>query len=196
MAKVVHLARRFFGSLRPGRPPAADLVWVEDHLSAAELAIWGAMSDPDQRHSVEVARTVDKEVRRRDTEVAGGTSGDWSVLADWFDSVEHRRQMMVAAALLHDSGKNLSGLGTFARVGATLLRPALSAQSRAALIERSGLTQRFSRYWRHPELGSAALKQVHSHRLVACWAAEHHWPAEDWSVPPELGFILRDCDND
>ena len=47
-----HNVRRFFGSLRPGAPPAADRDWAESHLLPGEVALWRRMSNPDQRHAV------------------------------------------------------------------------------------------------------------------------------------------------
>src|SRR5690606_18174826 len=77
-----HNVRRFFGSLRPGPPPAADREWAETHLLAGEVPLWRAMSNPDQRHAVRVARRV---------EAALGPDAPRPVMA---------------AALLHDVGKN------------------------------------------------------------------------------------------
>jgi len=101
VTKVLHLARRFFGSLAPGGPSAADAAWVEGLLSEAEMGLWRRMSGADQRHAAGVARTVAK------------SSSDRAVLV---------------AALLHDVGKVESGLGTFERVAATLARPARPAR--------------------------------------------------------------------
>ena len=35
-----------------------------------------------------------------------------------------------------------------------------------------------------------------SHVLVHRWAAEHHRPDDDWTVPSALGLILKSCDDD
>ena len=59
--KVVHLARRFFGSLRRGGPP--DEQWAIDQLNPGERALWSRMSDPDRRHAVEVAHRVPAHLR-------------------------------------------------------------------------------------------------------------------------------------
>ena len=192
LAQLPHLARRFFGSLRPGGPSPAEVAWVSGHLSRSEFVIWDQMSDPDQRHSVEVARAVEAEVADRDRR-----DPNWSSLtAMELDSVEHRRQAMVAAALLHDSGKNAAGLATMARVGATVIRPLLDPNTIVRWASEDGVRQRLALYWRHPELGSAALEQARSHPLVVRWAAEHHLPSNRWTVAPELGEILSSCDND
>lgn len=191
---VIHLATRFLGSLDPRPPSAADNAWVREHLSDGEFAVWGAMSNPDQRHSIQVARGVEAVVWARD-----GQTGD----SDWppaevngFESAGSRRAIMVAAALLHDSGKNVSGLNTWARVGATLLRPVVGRAVVEGWSAAGGVRRRLADYWRHPEIGGRVLEAAGSHPLVSNWAAEHHRPAASWSVDPALGRILRDCDND
>jgi hypothetical protein len=59
--KVVHLARRFFGSLRRGAPAAEQ--WAIDQLGAGERELWTRMSDPDRRHAVDVAQRVPERLR-------------------------------------------------------------------------------------------------------------------------------------
>jgi hypothetical protein len=98
MRAPAHLVRRFFGSVVPGGPPAADEAWVAGLLSEAELLLWRRMSGADRRHAVGVARRVDARLP------GAGTPP-------------------LVAALLHDVGKIESGLGTFERVLATLARP-------------------------------------------------------------------------
>ena len=95
--RPVHLARRFFGSLRPGGPAPADEAWAEAQLLPGEQGVWRRMPTADRRHAAGVARTVAREL--------GGDA----------------TRPVLAAALLHDSGKVVSGLGTFARVLATLV---------------------------------------------------------------------------
>jgi HD domain-containing protein len=89
---IGHLAKRFFGSLRPGGPSTGDSAWVTGVLEPGELALWQRMSNADRRHSVAVARRL----------------GD----------APHEA---TAAALLHDVGKIEAGLGTFGRVAATVV---------------------------------------------------------------------------
>ena len=91
---VVHLAKRFFGSLSKARPPAEDNGWAESRLVGGEVQLWRRMSAADQRHAVGVARKV---------------------------AASHTDRPVLAAALLHDVGKIDAGLGTFGRVVATLI---------------------------------------------------------------------------
>ena len=91
---VVHLAKRFFGSLSSKRPPLSDQRWAESHLTAGEVQLWRQMSPADQRHAVGVAQRV---------------------------AASNTERPVLAAALLHDIGKIDAGLGTFGRVAATLV---------------------------------------------------------------------------
>jgi hypothetical protein len=105
MAGITHLARRFFGSLRPGGPTAIDAEWAEAQLLPDEVVLWRSMSRTDRRHAAGVARRV---------EVALGNEAARPVLA---------------AALLHDVGKTEANLGTYGRVIATV-----SGQARPDIV--------------------------------------------------------------
>ena len=89
------------------------------------------------------------------------------------------------AALLHDVGKIESGLGTFARVGATLLG--------AVRREWPG---RLGAYLRHDAIGAELLAHAGSSPLTVAWAREHHLPEERWTVPVEAGRALKAADDD
>lgn len=166
MSSAGHLVRRFLGSLKPGGPPPADEAWARDVLLAGERPLWARMSGPDRRHAVGVARR---------TEAALGAKATRPV---------------VAAALLHDVGKVEAGLGTFARVGATLLGAALG---RERLSHRPG---RVGRYLRHDVLGADLLAAAGSDPLTRAWAREHHLPPARWTVDAEVGAALKAADDD
>jgi hypothetical protein len=108
MATPIHLVKRFVGTAWPAGPKAIDAEWAESNLIEGERELWGRMKRADRRHAAAVARRV---------EAALGAEATRPVLA---------------AALLHDAGKVESGLGTFARVGATVL----GAVSRGTPISR------------------------------------------------------------
>ena len=95
---TAHLARRFVTSLSRREPTAADTEWVHSQLLASEAALWQRMSVQDRRHAILVAR--------RFVALIGDPARE-----------------QVAGALLHDVGKQASGLGTAARVIATLVGP-------------------------------------------------------------------------
>mgnify|MGYP000179398894 CR=1 FL=1 len=193
LSHLLHLATRFVWSLDPRPPTEADRAWVRNHLTEGELAVWEAMSNPDQRHSIDVARAVDAVVVHNDA----GAIGGWKAADEQgFESASHRQSVMIAAALLHDSGKNASGLGTPARVAATAIRPLLDREVVSRWSRSEGVRRRLVDYWRHPEIGGQVLADAGSHPLVSTWAVEHHRPERSWTVEPSLGQILRHCDND
>jgi predicted HD phosphohydrolase len=152
--KLLHLARRFFGSLSRREPAAADEAWVRSLLNPEEHALWTRMPAADRRHAVGVARTVPAE--------------------------------LAPAALLHDVGKITSGLGTFGRVGATVL----------GWIGRDRWRGRVGDYLRHDALGAELLQAAGSDALTVAWAREHHLPASRWTVAAEAGAALKAADDD
>ena len=147
-----HLARRFFGALRPGGPSPADRAWVESVLEPAEFGLWARQPGHDQRHSAGVARQVE-------AALAGGPhAGD----TRW-----------LACALLHDIGKLASGLGIPARVLATLVERATDGAV-ADWEEHRGLRRRIALSLRHPELGADMIQLAGGRAEVAHWAGAHH----------------------
>ncbi len=149
--RLIHLGRRFVGSLRRGAPD--EEAWALAQLHDGERALWTRMSDADRRHAVGVAQAVPVE--------------------------------LAPAALLHDVGKIDSGLGTFARVGATLL----------GSVTRSW-PGRVGRYLRHDEIGADLLAAAGSDPLTVAWAREHHLPEDRWTVPLDAGRALKAADDD
>jgi hypothetical protein len=96
ITKVWHLVARFVTSLPPTPPSVDDEIWVDEHLLAGERALWVQLSNQDRRHSAAVAqRFLAERPSANRAEIAG--------------------------AILHDVGKIECGLGTFARVVATLV---------------------------------------------------------------------------
>ncbi len=172
MASIVHLASRFLGSIRPGPPSIDDSAWAERHLLPGERDVWQTMSNPDRRHAVAVARDVSAEL--------GDDCERW----------------IVAAALLHDSGKVVSGYRTPARVVATLVWSVVDRRRAAEWEQRGRPLRRLAQYRRHPELGEAALRRVGADGRTADWAGDHHRPESAWRVPPEIGVVLKRCDGD
>ena len=166
LAHARHLAGRFFGSLSTRPPAPGDETWARAHLLPGEDAIWVRLSNPDRRHAVGVARDV--------TDRLGADA----------------TRPVVAAALLHDSGKLDSGYGTFARVGATVW---------AGLVGRSRLAAgegRLARYLRHDAIGADALEAAGSDPLTVAWTREHHLTPSSWTVARHLADALKAADDD
>jgi len=172
VAGAVHLTKRFFGSLLPLDAPRRDLEWIGEQLIDAEIDIWRSMSRVDRRHAAGVARRVERAMGHEAT------------------------RPVLAAALLHDCGKTVSGLGTYGRVIATLSVKAAGHEHAVAWRETSGFTRRVGLYVLHPELGADLLGMAGSAPLTVAWAREHHLPPEQWTVPLEVGQVLKEADDD
>lgn len=174
-----HLAGRFFLALAPvgPRPPAER--WALDHLSPSERPLFAAMSGPDRRHAIGVARRA---VR---------LAGDEPV-PDGF----------VAAALLHDVGKIEASLGTFGRVLATVAAVAVGRQRLASFEPPAAAgalgrwRHRVARYLRHDAIGAGLLEEAGSSPLAVDWAREHHLAEGRWTVDRRLGRWLKLADGD
>lgn len=171
MGSLAHLVSRFFGSLRLGQPEPSDLGWVRSQLSGGEWLLFERMNDPDQRHAVEVARAVVRELPDAGPEV-------------------------VAAAVLHDVGKVESGFGTAARVFATLFWAIVPDRTADRWIDARLPLRSLAQYRRHPEIGEHLLLDAGAHPVTAQWAADHHRPMEKWRIDPRIGDVLKRCDGD
>ena len=126
MNKLSHLTKRFVLSLVPSQVQEIERQWVQSVLSPSEFDVWNKMMAQDRRHSVLVGRRfVKSRPNSNSTEIAG--------------------------ALLHDVGKSVSRLGSFARVIATLVGPR---------------TSRFRQYHDHESIGATMLRSVGSNELT------------------------------
>ncbi|CAN5678409.1 hypothetical protein BH20ACT2_BH20ACT2_15720 [soil metagenome] len=172
MAGAAHLIRRFAGSLWPGGPSEVETAWVEGRLLPGEVELWRRMSGPDRRHAAAVARRVQRALGDRAT------------------------RPVLAAALLHDVGKVVSGLGTYGRVVATMSAAAAGRDAAPGWSAGRGVTRRIGLYVRHPELGADLLALAGSDPLTVAWAREHHLPPDRWTVAPDLASALKAADDD
>jgi hypothetical protein len=175
--RVRHLARRFFGALRPGGPSPDDAAWVATVLEPAEHDLWQRMPAHDRRHAVAVARRVEAAL--------AGTSDDGD-------------ERWLAAALLHDVGKLDSGLGVLARAGATVAGAVAGHDMADAWSEKRGITRRVGLYLRHAELGETRLGVIGARPEAAAWAGAHH-DEERWRTldfPSHVVTALDAADDD
>ena len=177
--RPAHRARRLVSTLRAKPPSTEDLEWVATWLTPLELRLFERMPVVDRSHSVGVARGVAAHLGR----VGLG-----------IDDPEAR--WILAAALTHDVGKSVAGLGTYGRVMATLSE-AVGGRSMARVwADRRGMTRRIGLYLQYPALGADLLAVAGADARVVAWAAEHHEPEETWSVPVDAGRLLSAADDD
>jgi len=170
--RAAHLVRRFFGSLWPGGPSAEGEAWVQARLLPGEYELWRRMSGPDRRHAIAVAHRVERALGHEAT------------------------RPVIAAAMLHDVGKVASGLGTFARVGATIVGLGGGLGQARDMQRRRGLTRRVGLYLRHDEIGADMLAVAGSDPLTVAWTREHHRPASEWTVDRHAAEALKAADDD
>lgn len=130
---MFHLIKRFLGSLSPSPLSDVDSAWVTKILSSREYGLWCTQTLVDQRHSCDIARRF-VEIR----------------------SLASRGE--IAGALLHDVGKIDAGLGTVARVFATVLPLP---------------TPRFRAYRHHQACGAQMLKTIGSSEITVALVAGH-----------------------
>jgi putative nucleotidyltransferase with HDIG domain len=168
VATTAHLVRRFLGSLWPAGPSSETTRAALAELTAPEAELWLQMSGPDRRHSAAVAGRVRLELG------AGAP------------------RAVIAAALLHDVGKLDSSLGTFARVGATMVSRARAA----AWTAPTGWRLRVARYLDHASIGAAMLDRAGSDPLTVAWARDHHRRVDEVTVDPRFADALRAADDD
>ena len=146
----VHLVKRFWWAVT-ARPLSPDTVaWVTSVLRDEELLLFRRMSASDQRHHVQVAR-------RFEQTLGGDVARAW-----------------LAAALLHDVGKLVCGLGTAGRVVATLVG------------RRRRGDGRVSRYYRHEAIGASLLLAAGSDPDTV--ALVGHWPEAPSVAVTALGW--------
>ena len=124
---LTHLVKRALGSVTQKSPSSQDVATVLTVLNSEEFVVWSEMQYRDQRHSIVVLKRFDALLPEAKTSER-------------------------AAALLHDIGKNVSGLGFVARVAATVI---------------GSKGKRFSEYHNHESLGADLLRSISDPRTVA-----------------------------
>ncbi len=139
-----HLIRRFFGSVfaRPLRTQEQE--WVASILAPSVMVLWSEQPRWDQRHSYCVAREVERTMD--DTEVLG-------------------------AALTHDIGKVVAGLGPIARSFATIIGVRAGKAGRAHW--HLGWKRKIRDYFDHPTLGATLLEECGASPVLVEWARVH-----------------------
>jgi hypothetical protein len=173
--RIPHLVSRFFGSLRPRALDADTVEWVESELTAGELQVWRGLGRADREESVAVARRF---------EVA---------------SPEADNPAWIAAALLHDAGKQASAYGPFGRAFVTVvITVAGSDVVRGWAGEPGRMKRRMGCYAAHDDLGAELLRAAGARPEAVAWAAAHHRP-DRWratGIPAPVCRALATADGE
>ena len=61
---------------------------------------------------------------------------------------------------------------------------------------RDGFTRRVGLYLLHPRSGADMLELAGSDPLTVAWTREHHLPEDQWTIPRDIGLVLKACDDD
>jgi HD domain len=176
--RPVHRVQRFFRTVFSTAPSDVDAAWAAQFLSAEEQRVFDRMSPVDRSHSIGVARGAAAHLDRLDL-------SESDAAARW----------ILAAALTHDVGKSVSGLGTYGRVVATLSEAFGGSDMGAVWADKRGMTRKVGLYLQYPQLGAELLAVAGSDERVVAWAAQHHRPKEEWTVPIDAAELLTAADD-
>jgi hypothetical protein len=151
-ATLAELVARLFAAGKPP-PDAADRAWVVSLLTLAELDLWSRLDAHDQRHTIGVARRVERRLA----------------------STPHAGDMLwPAVALMHDVGKRAAALTLLERAAATLAARAVSVErARRWMGSRVAIRRRFGLYLLHGEVGARMIRQAGGREPIAAWAEVH-----------------------
>jgi hypothetical protein len=183
VSRVAHLVSRFFTSLFPRRLDEQTTAWVHRALASGELHLWEGLDRADRAEAVGVAQRFEAELAATELNETGR-----EVDPDW-----------IAAALLHDVGKQASAFGPVGRVLATVV-VALAGKDRARAWARhaGGVRARIGRYAAHDTLGAELLEVAGSSPAAREWAGAHHRP-DRWAgtgIPLDVCRALARADGE
>ncbi|WP_407570355.1 HD domain-containing protein [Deinococcus altitudinis] len=144
-AKMKRLAR----SLTAAQADPDD-AWAAGHLTSGEWRVYIGMDQRDREHALRVTRAL--------------------LLARPAASPERPSPELLAAALLHDCGKQLRPYRVWERVAAGLVPGRWARHLPVGALWVRG---------RHPELGARLLRAAGARERVAELVLRHHEPGED-----------------
>ncbi len=131
-----------------GRVRKKEYVWLESYLSPSQVALFRQMRRIDQRHGLDVFRTL-------------------------YDA-GHREAALLQAALLHDLGKSAGRLTIFHRVAVVLLDRFAPAWLERLAQDGRGWRSGFAVHARHAEVGARWMAQAGCSPEVVALVAQHH----------------------
>ncbi|HTY40832.1 MAG TPA: hypothetical protein VMH79_03050 [Thermoanaerobaculia bacterium] len=130
-----------------------DDAWARALLTPAERVLWETLPLVDRRHSVEVARHL----QRRLAATAYAEDALW-----------------LGAALMHDVGKVPAGLSAAGRAMAAVLSKVIRVATARRWARRAGgFRRRLGCYLVHGEVGAALIREAGGREPVAAWTEVH-----------------------
>jgi hypothetical protein len=176
--RVVHLVSRFFGSLRPRALDAETAAWVADALRPEEMYVWEGLGAADRAEAVAVAQRLELALAG----TADAANGNW-----------------IAAALLHDVGKQASAYGPIGRALVTVIVAGSGGErAREWATEPGPVRARIGRYAAHDDVGADLLRLAGARPEAVAWAEAHHRP-DRWrttGIPPGICRALAIADGE
>ena len=174
----MHLVTRFFASLWARPLDAATIAWVAEVLEPPEQQSFDEMPRADRAEAVDVARRAERAL----APTPAAAAPRW-----------------LAAALLHDAGKQASGFGTVGRAAVTAVAVAVGdGRVRGWVTSPKPVPARMGRYIAHDDLGAELLRDRGARPEVVAWAGAHHrpglWPTT--GIPPEVCRALAAADGE
>ena len=165
--RIRYRARQFWRALGAGLDRDAPLEAAK-WLELKELNLFLEMSAVGRRHGADVARTL----------LAWG----------------HRERSIMAAALLHDVGKDMGGRVPLPHRVATALLAAFWPQALAWMAQRPW-GKGFRPHFTHPELGAWLAEEAGSNPLTVELIRHHHEPPGSEADPLRLALWQADNEN-
>ena len=149
-----------------------DKEYVASYLSDVEQKLFYAVSIPDQKHAIRVARTAERLIRA--------------------ENVACDKRLTVRSALLHDVGRTRRDMGTSGKVISVLLRACFGTRIkswRKKNLRRKGLRHVIYVYYEHPKIGAEMLRAIGDECEAAIIEKHHSEPKAD--EPIELTLLRR-----
>ena len=175
--RVAHLVSRFFTSLRPRPLDAETTAWITTVLQPGEMRVWEGLDRADRAESVAVARRLES---------------SWPEPAG-------PEPIWIAAALLHDVGKQASAYGPIGRSIVTVVIAVAGTESARGWAATPGRVRaRIGRYAAHDEVGAELLRRAGARPEVIAWAGAHHRPERraTTGIPPLVCRALAVADGE
>ena len=164
--------------MHPRALDAETTAWVAETLGPEEMHVWEGLGRADRAEAVAVARRL---------EVALAGTAD-AANKNW-----------IAAALLHDVGKQASAYGPIGRALVTVIVAVAGGErARGWAIEPGRVRARMGRYAAHDEVGGDLLRLAGARPEAVAWAEAHHRPGrwDTTGIPAEVCRALAIADGE
>ena len=130
----------------------SDIIYVKKYISEEQFQLFDKLSNYDKRHSVYVAKDIEKNLKRNIT---------CSEL-----------EILIKTALLHDIGKIYKRLNIFDRVLIVIMDSLFKEKIKDIKIK--AIKEKINVYYNHPQLGYELLKNCTDNEEILYLIRNHH----------------------